>query len=338
MSADRPAEPPDGADGTLLQKPVDRRERAGPAAGRRWPPARRQLGACAPLSAATAEEREVKLLAWRGVHQGHYRRMTEEERAETIARLERLAKLRRNEDVHHRHHRRAAGRALRLRLQHLEVQGIPALRRSVHQREQSRPACRTRSTSGSSRWRMAWSISTKPMPTFQHEVPAEGHFYLGTQCFQCANPPCVKVCPVGATWQEPDGIMVIDYNWCIGCRVLHGRLPVLGPALQLERARGAARGGEPQPALPGQSRPQEGVRREVHLLHPSHPAGPAAGLRRGLSDGRPGLRQPAGSRLRDPLGAREQARLPAEGRAGDGAALLVLHRTEATVHLRALPR
>jgi molybdopterin-containing oxidoreductase family iron-sulfur binding subunit len=54
--------------------------------------------------------------------------------------------------------------------------------------------------------------------TYQHEVPAEGHFYLGTQCFQCANPPCVEVCPVRATWQEPDGIVVVDYDWCIGCR------------------------------------------------------------------------------------------------------------------------
>jgi molybdopterin-containing oxidoreductase family iron-sulfur binding subunit len=61
--------------------------------------------------------------------------------------------------------------------------------------------------------------------TFQHEVPVEGHFYLGTQCFQCADPPCVKVCPVGATWQEPDGITVIDYDWCIGCRYCMAACP-----------------------------------------------------------------------------------------------------------------
>ena len=41
---------------------------------------------------------------------------------------------------------------------------------------------------------------------------------MPVQCQQCKKPPCVKVCPVKATWQEPDGITVIDYNWCIGCR------------------------------------------------------------------------------------------------------------------------
>jgi len=49
-------------------------------------------------------------------------------------------------------------------------------------------------------------------------VPEEGHFYMPVQCQQCRNAPCVKVCPVKATWEEPDGIIVVDYNWCIGCR------------------------------------------------------------------------------------------------------------------------
>ena len=60
---------------------------------------------------------------------------------------------------------------------------------------------------------------------YTHMVPAEGHFYLGTQCFQCANPPCTEVCPVKATWQEPDGIVVIDYDWCVGCRYCEAACP-----------------------------------------------------------------------------------------------------------------
>jgi molybdopterin-containing oxidoreductase family iron-sulfur binding subunit len=49
-------------------------------------------------------------------------------------------------------------------------------------------------------------------------VPRPGKFYLPVQCMQCDNPPCVKACPVEATWQERDGITVVDYDWCIGCR------------------------------------------------------------------------------------------------------------------------
>ena len=50
------------------------------------------------------------------------------------------------------------------------------------------------------------------------QVPEPDKFYMPVQCQHCENPPCVKTCPVNATWQEPDGIVVIDYDWCVGCR------------------------------------------------------------------------------------------------------------------------
>jgi Fe-S-cluster-containing dehydrogenase component len=41
---------------------------------------------------------------------------------------------------------------------------------------------------------------------------------LPKPCMQCEQPPCTDVCPVGATWKREDGIVVIDYEACIGCR------------------------------------------------------------------------------------------------------------------------
>ncbi|HEX9781631.1 MAG TPA: 4Fe-4S dicluster domain-containing protein [Opitutaceae bacterium] len=49
-------------------------------------------------------------------------------------------------------------------------------------------------------------------------VPQPDKFYMPVQCQQCENPPCVKTCPVKATWKDEDGIVVIDYDWCVGCR------------------------------------------------------------------------------------------------------------------------
>jgi Fe-S-cluster-containing dehydrogenase component len=61
--------------------------------------------------------------------------------------------------------------------------------------------------------------------TYDHAVPAPGKYYMPVQCQQCDNAPCVSVCPVEATWKEEDGVVVIDYDWCIGCRYCEAACP-----------------------------------------------------------------------------------------------------------------
>ena len=58
-------------------------------------------------------------------------------------------------------------------------------------------------------------------PVIEEEVgeyPNVTRNFLPRPCMQCDDPPCTPVCPVNATWKRDDGIVVIDYDRCIGCR------------------------------------------------------------------------------------------------------------------------
>ena len=224
MSDDPTADSPGGSsEGSMLHKRVDRRGALGMLLGGAVAGAQ-ALGACAPLSAETDEEREVKLLAWREYIKGNYRFMTEAERAETIARLERLAELQRGVEVTIQSTGAQPGVLFGYAFNISKCKGF---RRCVEACINENNLDRNADTQYIRIFEIEDGVVDldKADATFQHEVPAEGHFYLGTQCFQCADPPCVKVCPVGATWQEPDGITVIDYDWCIGCRYCMAACP-----------------------------------------------------------------------------------------------------------------
>lgn len=53
--------------------------------------------------------------------------------------------------------------------------------------------------------------------------------FLPLSCQHCENPACTKVCPVGATYKDPDtGVVRQDYDKCIGCRMCMAACPYTG--------------------------------------------------------------------------------------------------------------
>ncbi len=48
--------------------------------------------------------------------------------------------------------------------------------------------------------------------------PNVSRLQMSKACQQCDNTPCVKVCPTGATYKRADGIVMVDYSKCIGCK------------------------------------------------------------------------------------------------------------------------
>ncbi len=208
--------PAEGPGSQLLAKPMGRRHALSTLFGTLLA-GTQAAAACTDVVPADGTRRERLLLEFQEVLKGNFRVMSDDEKRETIQRLERLSELSRGVHVDLSGEDAQQGVLFGYAFNVSKCKGYrECVAGCVRENNQDRASgiqyIRIFEMEGGE---VDFEEATAE---FQHEVPREDHFYLGTQCFQCANPPCVDVCPVAATWQEPDGIVVIDYDWCIGCR------------------------------------------------------------------------------------------------------------------------
>jgi Fe-S-cluster-containing dehydrogenase component len=74
--------------------------------------------------------------------------------------------------------------------------------------------------------------------------------YLPRPCMQCEKAPCVEVCPVKASYYRPDGIVMMDYDRCIGCRYCEVACPYGARSFNWKKFDG------PNPAVPEWGEPE----------------------------------------------------------------------------------
>lgn len=188
------------------------------------------LGGAALASGCGSEafgSKEVLGLQWKEFFKKNYRLMTQREKDETVRRLERLAKIKRGVDLQVSNNPPIEGVLFGYAFNVTRCEGyMECVAACVKENNLDRKS--------NMQYIRIFEMEPGEMTPdvgdgkFFHRVPVEDHFYMGAQCYHCDKPPCVKACPTKATWKEPDGIVVVDYDWCIGCRYCIAACPYHG--------------------------------------------------------------------------------------------------------------
>jgi len=175
----------------------------------------------------SSESTEEMGLKWEEYFKKNYRMMTDKEKDETVSRLVKLAKLQGNVDIQMSNQEPRENVLFGYAFNISRCKGyMDCVEACVQENNLDR-------NSKTQYIRISEMDYGQQDPTsgdgkYYHEVPVENKYYMGIQCFHCENAPCIKACPTKATWREPDGIVVVDYDWCIGCRYCMAACPFWG--------------------------------------------------------------------------------------------------------------
>lgn len=179
------------------------------------------------LPSANASTTEEMKLRWQEFFKENYRLMTQDEKDQTVARLERLAKLQNGVDTQMSSAPPLEGVLYGYAFNITRCEGfMECVTACVKENNLDRKT--------NTQYIRIFEMEPGQLDPstgdgqYYHEVPVDNKFYMGTQCFHCEKAPCTKACPTKATWREPDGIVVVDYDWCIGCRYCQAACPYYG--------------------------------------------------------------------------------------------------------------
>jgi dimethyl sulfoxide reductase iron-sulfur subunit len=74
-------------------------------------------------------------------------------------------------------------------------------------------------------WNRILTDGGEDVDSARGEFPNLHKSWMPIACLHCENAPCVKVCPVGATYRDKEGRILINYDRCIGCRYCMAACP-----------------------------------------------------------------------------------------------------------------